>query len=236
MVSMRDWQDSVLLGLVQTDRVSQRDFICQSCGTVLVVRPRWRRGMLAALLFLPMAALGAVGMVGGTLTLLNDGHVAGLVFSMLIGLLGTALLVWASVPSWQLRNSPVVPGAPVPEIRYRSLEPIPHCTCGEATLCTKVVANRTNGIPSGVERTYVCNSCGRSWVIESLGGMTGAVFGGLLLGDFVAGLLLRSEPQDWEEMAWEGFVALIGVGLIGLSMTRLLARLRHPVITGRSAR
>jgi DNA-directed RNA polymerase subunit RPC12/RpoP len=90
-------------------------------------------------------------------------------------------------------DHPVVPGAPIPPLRFDR----PHATrrcgaCGERADLTNVHESRANGVPTGTDRTYRCSRCGASFTTESAAGIISSLFGSLLFLGF--GLLSLLDP------------------------------------------
>ncbi len=133
---------------------STREYRCQGCGARFTIHSRMRQ-----------IALWVVG----ALFVCPSG----------IGLGILALAWWRGQ---QDARNPVVPGAAVPEIRYRMGAPLRRCAqCAGTCVATHVTAHRTNGIPMGVEMRYQCRRCGHAFTVESVWGTSSSGCSALLI-------------------------------------------------------
>jgi len=143
--------------------------------------------------------------------------------------------IGGGLSAWALREfagpwrHAVVPDVAVPTIQYRNTEPLRMCTCGEMAVCTKVVENTQNGLPTGTEMDYQCTSCSKTFVIENVLGMV--LSGGVGLGFLLGGLaVLAAGVDDWQGAACVGFVVLLGLLSTAAAAMRLYDRYHHPVV------
>lgn len=225
VVIAREWGETVLLGTIQTGRTPQKDWVCQECGVSFSHRTHLLRIVLG-LSLVPMLLL--CGPVGGVIAFAAEGKVEQLGFAVVSGTIGLILAAVCAYPFWVRWRSPVVPDAPIPPIRYGLVEPGRKCGCGGVAPCTKIVASRTNGIPTGVTHTYHCPHCNTEFAVESA---WATILGLVAGGAFAAGgayFMPSAWADGWLATLICGAVA-VGAGLVALqSVWRLANRWRHP--------
>ena len=97
---------------------------------------------------------------------------------LFVGLPLLLVAVWLHL---QNRWHPVVPGAPMPPLRYRTAPKPRTCTeCGGACPAYRVRQHYVQSLPSGRDVSYHCPTCGTAFTIHSLGGLLLYAVGGLL--------------------------------------------------------
>jgi hypothetical protein len=213
----------------------KREFCCQACGAYFLVRPKSSAiGMfVVAALLVPM---GLMGLIGGTVAAIAEGSASGLAvipIGLLLSAPGTVFLV-LGLRFLGLRT-PVVPGTPVPLIRYRNFpkdEGPRRCRfCGGVATCTGVTVHRTNGIPSGTDWAFQCSACMKTFEIESVWGMTVSALVSVVA--FLGGLALLSYGvPDASRPTWNWWAAGFGVvfTLVGpLLWWQIVERVRNRV-------
>lgn len=90
-------------------------------------------------------------------------------------------------------DHPVVPGAPIPPLKFDRPESTRRCgKCGTVAELRNIERSTLNGIPSGTERTYLCPNCGNSFTTESASGVASHLFGAFLF--LGGGLVALTEP------------------------------------------
>lgn len=231
-VPVRSYGQSVFFGLVKTGRVMAEDFVCQSCGAGFHVGDSARNWVFVVFFGAPFAAFGTLFALGGVFAGLSEGWgaaVGGLLCGGLTSVVGWSVMGLAYRPIAIVRASPVVPGAEPPVMRFFQREPIRRCSCGYPVRCHEVVANRTNGIPTGTEYHYRCTVCGNAFTIESPWEAVFSTGGSLLLLGIFA---LVAATGDVSTGGWvcSAGLGLMGAGGLGMTLWRLLARYRFPVI------
>jgi hypothetical protein len=171
---------------------STRDFACQACGARFSLSPMKRIYVAAAVTVL-------------------------LSWTCIFPLITLPVLAYQG---WPYLRNPVVPGAPAPELRFLTVEPIRRCAaCGGVAACTSVTRHRSSGIPMGTTFEYRCRGCARTFKLASWGGHLvnglGAVVC-LVMGAFCfpVGIVL-----------W-----LLALGAVVLSTLQLVAAVRNPLI------
>lgn len=133
---------------------STRDFCCQSCG---------HRFTLAQ-----VPQIVAFGILTVLLAITLCG---GFVFACL-----TASCIWPYVAN------PVVPGAPMPLVRFRATEPRRKCaSCGGVTTCRLVTKHTVNLLPMGHSYDYACTACRHTFRLRSAGRLAAMALGGSFL-------------------------------------------------------
>jgi len=63
--------------------------------------------------------------------------------------------------------NPVVPGAAMPPMRFRAVEPLRRCLCGAPARCASVTRRRVSFFPVGTTYDYGCTVCSKTFVMES---------------------------------------------------------------------
>lgn len=170
-----------------------RDFCCQACGHRFTLVSKVYIGSFIALALILAIAVFPFFLFGG----------------------------WAAYRTWPWLRNPLVPGAPMPPMRYRAVEPTRACACGGAAVCRSVTRHSTNFIPTGTVYVYACTRCSASFTLSNpYGILFGLMAGGFLV---MIGAVLAA--------ALFGIPILIG-GLVywGLMAYRVVTALRHPVI------
>ncbi|MEZ4320111.1 MAG: hypothetical protein R3F61_21710 [Myxococcota bacterium] len=231
-VPVRQYAESALFGLVKTGRVLAEDYVCQSCGTGFHVSSHVRHWIGIVLFALPMIGMGLTGLIGGVIAGLAEGWdagFAGLAVGTVVSVMGWTALFVIGRPVLIVLASPVVPDAVEPVVRFTQREPIRRCSCGYPVRCHEVIANRLNGVPTGTEYRYRCTVCGHGFTIESPWEAISSIGGSLLL---IAVFLVASLIDDitWSGLACSGGIGLVGAFGLTLTLVRLFARVRHPVI------
>lgn len=230
MVVVSRFQRTASLGPLPLGRVGPsevRDFVCQRCGDAFTLHPvPW--------LWVPGAVMGAgIGLLGVLCALVYAGSgdwfyafgVGGLLIGVGFGLVGA--VAW---PVAARIRRPVVPGAPVPNVRLREVHPARRCGCGKAATCARVEASRINGIYVGTDYGYACPGCGASFGIESPLSATVSVAGGLFL-VWVAAVMA---PERLADVTTKDLLPLAlvagGLGLLAKAVFSFAARIRHPTV------
>ncbi len=177
---------------------STRDYRCQACGARFTIHPR---GKLIGL------------WIAGVLTLP--------IF------IGVVLLAIAWRRSRADGANPVVPDAPVPQIRYRDGPPLRTCaSCGGTAAAAKITRRTHNGVPTGTEYVYECSQCKRGFTIESLWGHTLSLFGsGLLLGGGL--FVLATVESPLSRFGWGAALSFFGLVLLAQLVKRLRNRIAN---------
>lgn len=160
---------------------SQRtlDFRCQGCGVRFRIRSKAHR-------------LGTL--------------IAGIL--LLPTCMGAPILGWAWWMHQQDPRNPVVPGAPLPPVRFAMGPPRRRCAaCSGSCIAISVVANTHNGIPTGTDYTYRCTKCSHTFEIESPWGQVFNVMAALALG--LIGLAVLIWAEGW---GWRLGACVVGIG------------------------
>lgn len=180
-----------------------RELRCQSCGAWFVIRARSRQI--------------ALWIVGGVLTLTTC--VGGIPFFVVAWMRG------------QVEKSlPVLPGAPVPHMRFRGGPPLRSCSkCSGVATAIRVTRSTHNGLPTGTEYEYQCAQCSATFIVESPWGHIFAAFSGLLIAAVAAAFLLTSKSAGWR-WGGGGVASAVALLLFGQVASRLLNRFRNPAI------
>lgn len=233
MVPVRHWGTSTLFGLVSTNTVSRTDYRCQGCGAAFRVLP-WHavRSVAGGVIFLQLAALFGFLLCSGLLVLLSSPWLGlGLGFGGLVGTVVSLLgLHWSLSSSWYVWRNPVVPGAAAPQRRYGEVDRSRRCTCGGIAPVQRVVANTTNGVPTGTDSFHACSTCGTAFKVEDTWGLVFTSILGTVL--FPIALLLIPGAIDDPEPFSIGMAAVLGLaGLACYAMTLsgIRARWLHPL-------
>lgn len=126
----------------------------------------------------------------------------------------------AGLKYWPYHANQVVPGAALPEIRYRTDEPNRRCAgCGGVARCQSITRNTSRGLPTGTEYEYACAGCGQEFSLESTGSLAFNVFGALFC------FLLGFGCMPLGIVLW-----LMSLGLLAMSGWRLMAGVRNPLL------
>ena len=173
---------------------STRDSCCQACGHRFTLVPKLYIGVWGFLAVLLSLAVVPFFLFGG----------------------------WALYRAWPWFRNPEVPGAPMPVIRFRAVEPLRTCAaCGGAAACRNVTRRSVNLIPTGTEYRYACTRCNKEFSLSNLYGtvfdLCGAAFL-LLIGALLAAALIGIP------------IALAGLVLMGMAFFRVIQRFRNPVM------
>jgi hypothetical protein len=231
----RDWGDGGFLGLSSNGpSTGRRDFVCQTCSYKFTIQPTRGRLVGGGCLSAMFVGMGCMGLLGGLIAGMAEGDFGGLIFGLVLLVVGVPLAWWTTGPWRTARRHPVVPDAPMPPIRFTLNEPFRRCTCGETARCTRVLQTRKAGLNLGREMTYACAHCKREFTIESAFSAIGATLGGLAASAFGVALLNSSPGEGFGAWACSGAVALLGVLTLLLSAWRFYERLRHPETGGAS--
>jgi DNA-directed RNA polymerase subunit RPC12/RpoP len=201
VVQVFAWQHS--FHGMQTNETT-RELRCQACGAWFKIHPKGK-------------ILG-LWIMGGVMTL-----------TTCLGGIPIFFLAWRR--SQTEKRLPIIPGAPIPALRYPGGPPRRTCRgCKNALAASRVTRESTNGVPTGTEYEYQCATCNRRFVIESPLRHVFAVLGTMLMLSFCAAFLVWAESPGWR---YGGSIVtmLIGLFLILQSGNRLLNRFRHPVVT-----
>jgi hypothetical protein len=176
-----------------------RECQCQSCGATVTLQPRIKIWplWLMAVLLLPSV----------------------------IGSLAPGIMAFRRGRAW--KKSPIVPGAPMPAMRYKHGPGNRRCECGDVLLLKSITRNTHNGIPVGTEYVYQCARCDKQVTLESALGIILNFLFGALLGLCGYWMLVGLTDPWWR---WGGgiVVSLLGLALVGQGISRIAAVVRHP--------
>lgn len=229
----RDWGDGGFLGLSRSGpSTGRKDFVCQACGYRFTIGPPRGRLIGGGCFSLIFLGTGVMGCIGGLIAGLAEGNYGGLVLGVVGLAVGVPLALWATSPWRAARRHPVVPGAPVPVLRYSLDEPFRRCSCGQSARCTHVLQWRKMGVNLGREMTYRCDGCTREFTIDSVFGTVFTVFGSALALAVGIGAASTASGQGPGAWACSGAIALLGVCGLLLAIWRVVSRLRHPETGG----
>ena len=177
------------------------DCQCQSCGTRVTLQPRARilGFYIAGVLLLPTVIPGAI-------------------------------VLWMAISrSRAWKRNPVVPGAPMPAMRFQSGPGNRRCGCGGTATMKKVTRHTHNGIPTGTEYEYACGSCGKGFVIESFAGLFFSFLGASVLAA-VSYAVIGHVEKPLSRWGWGLGLALLALLLAAQASSRIAAYFRHPTI------
>ena len=177
---------------------STRDYRCQACGAKFTIHPRHKLiGLTIAGVLLLPALVGAVPLFMAWRRSRIDG------------------------------KNPIVPGEPLPPIRYRDGPPLRECICGGSAVAARITRRTHNGVPTGVEIEYECGQCQKGFTIESAWGQALSLIGGALLLGFalLAYSVAESSLARW---GWTIGLSLAGLVLLAQFLNRLKNRFAHP--------
>jgi DNA-directed RNA polymerase subunit RPC12/RpoP len=177
---------------------STRDYRCQACGAKFTIHP----------------GMNSIALV-----------VAGVL--MLPIFIGIVPLLMAWRRSKTDAKNPIVPGEPLPQIRYRDGPPLRECHCGGTAVAAKITRRRHNGVPVGIEIEYACGQCQKGFTIESAWGQALSLFFSLML--FGLALFAYSMAETpLGRWGWAVGLSLAGLLLAAQFVNRLRNRFAHP--------
>jgi ribosomal protein L37AE/L43A len=224
-----------LLGVLPLPHGGRTDHQCQACGARFTLRP-WLRlwfavGMLCGLSFLGTGALAAIGV---PIALAVQGAAEALVLlvmsAMSVGA-GVATLWFLAGPQVHAWRNPVVPGAPMPELRHRPLDAHRRCHCGAAAPRIRQTAYMIVQMPGGTSDTHQCPTCGHSFTVPNRWALDTSSAMALFLwatAVFLA-LLLPFRDLNGNHFFVLGVLGLGGLVAALLVVIGIVQRSRHPI-------
>ncbi len=102
-------------------------------------------------------------------------------------------------------------------------------TCSAPVALTGVTRRTSKGLPTGTEYEYVCLSCKKPFVIESLWGHCFAALCGALIGAIALGFLFAAQSPGWR-YGVGGVASLLTVFVFAQTGLRISNRFRYPVL------
>lgn len=179
-----------------------RDFRCQNCGAKFTLRPRGYN----------------IGL-----------WVAGVLLTLTTLVLGLPFLYVAWRRGRIAKQMVVVPGAPLPPMRYRGGPPVRTCAaCGGYAVAFNITRRVHNGIPSGTEYEYRCMGCQAEFMVESVGGMLSSLFAAVVIGAIAAAFWFGAHAPGWR-FGGAAVAGLLAVFMAWTVFSRLRARANNPV-------
>lgn len=218
--------------------------VCQECGASARLPPSFGRvgrwiGGLASASFAVLTSLGALV----SLLTARDPQDA-LIGLAIIGSLSVLMwfLSWRMLgPEVAIRRWPIVPGAPVPALRFaapperaRPEDARRRCACGSQARCTHVQPQRLRGLPIGLRSQFVCDVCRATFAIDDAAHTAFLFVAAAAL--FGATWLLALHPPGAAVGAADTnrwFALPVGLGALGyvaLFLRALLRRMQHPLL------
>jgi hypothetical protein len=134
------------------------------------------------------------------------------------------------------RRLPVIPGAPLPPMRFDDGPEVRACAkCSAPATVYKVTRHTVNGIATGTDYEYRCSQCKREFQVESVWGMVFETFATLVVYAVAVAFFAWSKSAGWR-YGGTAVTALIALALTAKVVEHLLARRRNPVIAAPIAR
>jgi hypothetical protein len=234
-VCVKAWSGAtsfVGIDLGPTGTIERRDFVCQDCGAGFSLEPPGRRRVAGCLALALPGPLGAVLLLlglGSAIAERDPGAPVAIVIGVVLLSIAVAVSRWAGSAARAHRLRPIVPGAPLPVVRFPAPEPAARrCRCGGRATSVALIEHQSHGISQGRTTNYRCTSCGRELQLEDGRGIATLALGTVVFLGLGIALLAHSSGQGPGAWVCSGLVTLVGVVAGFLVVAAILAHRAHP--------
>ncbi|MDP2310029.1 MAG: hypothetical protein Q8P18_28685 [Pseudomonadota bacterium] len=232
-ICVANFQETQLLGLVRTGRIAKRSFVCQACGARFDRPVGWGRVVLVCLSGGAGLGFVVIGLAYGLHSDPGGGpglRLGGLACAGIAALQFPATVAWSLLPSWRAARNPVVPGAPIPPLRFPLTVPLRRCTAGHPAPCVELTEHQSYGLYLGTSFTHQCPICEERFLVESRWSAVFGFVGGLVFAALGVGMLSTAGGQGAGAWVCASLVLAAGAAMSALFAYESLSGRRHPVV------
>ena len=178
------------------------DYRCQSCGRKLTLRPR--------------------------LEILVDRILGGV---LLLAIFPGIYLLWrAHRRSRDWTDNPILPGAPVPRMRFHDGPPNRRCgRCGGTATLKSAKRTRRSGVVIGTAYVFQCQGCRAELETEDLRGQLFNFFAGSVMA-IIAVAIWMNAGSPGTRYGFGGLFTLLALFAFGTMLARIRAAVQNPAL------